>query len=303
MALTRFVKEVYAPGLHLAYAAAWFLGLEGAFVFLSGAERWKLGLHTMLGVLTLFMTLFFLRAVDEWKDLDYDRVYNPDRPLVQGGVTLRQLWGYMAVTAVLVVAVNAWVSWKLAGIVLADMGWGVFLVWLERVSTRVRDGMMVNLLVTYPVNVALSVYTCVLASQTHGVSSGVSGGLLVVAFAFAFLHYELSRKIAWPHLTKATERLYSRELGPHAAIGAAFGCALVACGLVVHLFLERGAPLWGASLVLAALVAAVLGLRRFLRERAERCKLKPLATLFLAGFYVSLCVQAFGVNRLSWSVG
>ena len=37
--LRTFLKEVYAPGLHLAYAAAWFLALEGTLALAHG--RWR----------------------------------------------------------------------------------------------------------------------------------------------------------------------------------------------------------------------------------------------------------------------
>ena len=39
-----------------------------------------------------------------------------------------------------------------------DMAYGVFLMALERWSSKVRDGLFLNLLVTYPVQLGLSIY-------------------------------------------------------------------------------------------------------------------------------------------------
>ena len=293
-ALRTFVDEVYAPGLHMAFAAAWFLALQGTLVLSEGPGRaWRLDGGVLAGILTVFLALFFLRVLDEWKDLEYDRVHNPERPLVRGAVRHRDLTVFLAVTATSVLALNMWMSPTLALLVAVDLAWGVCLVGLERISRRVRDGMLLNLLVTYPVNVALSVYTYALLLERQGASPTGRGLLIVAAFALAFLNYEVSRKTAWSHFAEPGERLYSRSLGGRGAILLAFGCAATATLLV---FLVAGGPAPLAWLVLLPLTPAVLGLLRFVGERRQRVRLTPHALAFLLLFYVSLGVQAFAAD-------
>lgn len=291
-----FLREVYAPGLHLAYAAAWFVALQAALCRVAGLP-WQPGWSMLLGIATLFLVLFYLRVADEWKDLDYDRVHNPDRPLVRGMVTLREVRRYLWGSAVLVAALNlAWgTPWALA-IALADMAWALVLVPLERCVPRVRDGMLLNLLVTYPVNVALSLYTYALWLGQYQHAPDLSGAGVLLCFALAFLVYELLRKMVWPVWARAGERLYTQALGPGGAVLAVLGCAL---GAVLPLFVllqqpgdtALSAPL-AAWVMGPALLPAIWAVARFLMQRQRRVKLTSLGMGFLLLFYGGLCSMA-----------
>lgn len=299
-ALRTFVKDVYAPGLHLAFAAAWLLALEGTLRVVEGRAGWTFDLATVAAIATLFLVLFFLRVVDELKDLEYDRVHNPQRPLVRGAVTTRQLVGWLAGTAAIVVAINAPLSGWLVAIVVADMAWGLALIGLERRSRRVRQGMFLNLLVTYPVNVALSVYgyVFVLSRSSPGAAPTARGALVIVAFALAFLNYEILRKTVWPHLAERSERLYSHAVGGHGAITLAFACATGAAAILAALLSLTERPSLAVFAVLP-LAPATVALTRFLRHRDARVKLAPLGLSFLLLFYLGLCVVGLAGNALS----
>jgi len=287
--LRTFVKDVYAPGLHFAFAAAWFLALEGTLRVVERRAAWSFDLATVGAIATLFLVLFFLRGVDELKDLEYDRVHNPDRPLVRGAVTKGQLAAWLGGTALIVFAINAPISGWLVAIVAADMLWSLALIALERRSTKVRDGILLNLLVTYPVNIALSVYGYVFVLTRSGGAPTARGGLVILAFAFAFLNYEILRKTVWPHLADRSERLYSHALGGVGAISVAFGCASAAATILAGLLVSTARP-WLAVFALLPLVPATLALAKFLRHRDTRVKLAPLGLQFLLVFYLGLCV-------------
>ena len=206
-------------------------------------------------ILVVFLTLFFLRVVDEWKDFDYDKVHKPDKPLVQGVVTHGQLFTYLRVTALLTLGLSAWLSWTMAVIVALDMAWGLFLVSLERMSRVVRENVFVNLLVTYPVNVALSVCVYVFFLEQYGVAPSLSGVLLIGGFAVAFLSYEFLRKAVWPHLAEPGERVYATVVGGYGAIGLCVGAAATGCALVISVLLSQSGSGWGALLVAGSLAA------------------------------------------------
>ncbi len=311
MKLIEFFKEVYAPGLHLAYAAFWFLALEGTLVLTaSSGQPWALDLSVVAAIATIFLVLFFLRVADEWKDYEYDRVHNPDRPLVRGLVTRRHLVIYMVGAAALVLGINLWLGarlgWLLPVIVLADMVWGVTLIGLENRSRAVRDGMFLNLFVTYPVNIALSIYTYIFFLARYGVEFSLRGSLVVLAFVLAFLNYEFGRKTVWPHLSESSERLYSNVIGGYGAIALTFGCALGAALLLLGVTQP-----WNADgifvvvglIIVLPLLPAMKGLTRFLKERSLRISLKKIGLQFLLLFYIALFVHALLVNSLttSWS--
>ncbi|MGE0708246.1 MAG: hypothetical protein AB7N76_18750 [Planctomycetota bacterium] len=308
--LWAFLQNVFAPGLHTAFAAAWFLSLLGTLILLRDpAPVWRFDLPLLLGVASLLVVLFYLRVVDEVKDYDYDLQHNPDRLLVQGAITHADLrrWGLGA--ALVVLALNAALAWLvspwLLAIVVLDLLWAIGLIRLEAASAAVRDSMLLNLGVTYPVNVLMSVYVYVFFLAAYGASPAPQDAALIAAYLLVFLHYEFARKTAWPELTGAGERMYSNVLGGRGALAVVLGCAWGATGLALALLRPwehlRGAPL-RAGLGFGLLLLPLLTLRmaqRLLANRAERKKLGGLGMIGLTVFYAGLGLHALAANRLA----
>lgn len=303
MKIIEFGTKVYAPGLHLAYSAMWFLSLLGVLVLVAGdAQSWVFNIEVGAGILTLFLVLFYLRVADEIKDLEYDRTHNPDRPLVTGMVTKRDLYVYMGIVAVVTVLLNVWMSRLLTLIVLLDLVWGGALIGIEKLSKAVKDNMICNLLFTYPVNIALGVYTYVFFLQEYGKTFGTEGILLVVAFSLAFLNYEFARKIAWPHLSSARDRLYSNALGGlgSAAMTVMFGLvALVIVVTLVEPWSVPGMKKYAWLILIVPTVIAILGFVQFVSEKKKKRKYTVYGTVFLTLFYLSLGILSLSANEIT----
>lgn len=294
-ALAVFVRDVYAPGLHIAFAAIWFLALDSGFAALSQQHVWHIR-YLPLGVATFFVVLFYLRVIDEWKDFAYDQIYNPTRPLVRGAVTFHHLYGFLIASAAIAIgllllfpAFSAASPWPPI-IITADLAYGLLLVALEKLAPPLRDGMLLNLVVTYPVNVALSVFAYAAWLGRTGTRPDRRAVLLIVSFALAFLHYEFARKIAWSGQAIPGKRLYSAVLGQRITVALAIlfavGAAAMAAGLFVPISAFGFAPL-------AALLPVLAGTWRFARlsDTAKSAPLAPFAMGFLALFYATvLCI-------------
>lgn len=300
--LSRFVSATYAPGMHFAFASLWVLSLLGGLVSVeSVVDTWVLDLRILLCVLTIFFGLFVFRAVDEIKDWDYDAVYNPDRPLVTGAVSRRDLVAYIAGTSILLLTINIFLSRILLIIICVDVSYGVFLVWLEKHSNRVKDSVLLNLVVTYPVNVGLSVYTYVFFLGQFGGEATLAGVLTIVAFAAAFLHWEFCRKTFWTHHAREGMRLYSNVIGASGSSGMALVFAVLATGTMIGLIKPwacSGISAVSGWLILFPLVFALLGQRRFYgiqRQESYRNKagvMVPFGTFYLVLFYTTLIFHA-----------
>lgn len=304
--LSRFVSATYAPGMHFAFASLWVLSLLGGLVSVeSGVDTWVLDLRVLLCVLTIYFALFVFRVVDEAKDCDYDAVYNPDRPLVTGAVSRSDLVRYIAATSVLLLIINTFLSRNLLIIVCVDVNYGVFLVWLEKHSNRVRDSVLLNLVVTYPVNVGLSVYTYFFFLGQVGAEATLAGVLTIVAFAAAFLHWEFCRKTFWPHHAREGMRLYSNVIGASGSSVMALVFAVVATGTMIGLikpWVCSGISAVSGWLILFPLVIALLGQRRFYGiQRQENYGKRtgvmvPFGTVYLVLFYSTLILHAIVSN-------
>lgn len=312
--LWTFLQNVFAPGLHIAFAAAWFLALVGSLVWLrGGALSWRFDPPLLAGVASLLITLFYLRVVDEVKDYDYDLVHNRDRLLVLGEVSHGDLLRWALGSAALVLALNAYLAWALTPwllvIAAADLLYGAFLLKLEQWSRTVNDRMLVNLAVTYPVNMALQGYVYVFFVFAYAATPGLRDALLVLAFVLVFLHYEFARKTTWPELTEPGERMYSNALGGGGSLAVVLGCAWSAVALVLSLLrpwervsLAPAAAALGFA-VLGVAVLSGLAAKKLLANRSERKKLGGLGMVGLTVFYAALGLHALAANQLTWGAG
>lgn len=283
--LARSVLRMSRPHVHATYATLWVLALESSAVTLGG-RPWRPTGATWVRVASVVLALLFLRMLDDQKDLAHDRVHHPDRPLVTGAVTAAELRGAMAVLTAVVAGLNAALSPAAVLLILSALCYATSLAALERLSAAVRDRQLLNLAVSYPVQVLLGVYVYGSSAAAGTVSPDWRGAVLLALSACVFLHFEFARKTAWQAPPGA--RLYSAGLGPRrsAAVTAACAAGAAVCQLVLF-------PPDGAAGLLPCLTAALpaWGLRRFLRGRRGPWPLST-ATAFVVVTYLAMIWHA-----------
>ena len=251
--LKKFMAITYPPGLHMSFAALWFLSLEGLCILIEKKTTiWIFNLKVVGGIVTLFWVLFYLRVLDEIKDYAYDAIHNPDRPLITGEVNRRDLTIFLVGATLLVIVINACISWILLLIVLTDMLYGLMLLGVEKISNTIKNSLFLNMLLTYPVNIALSIYIYFFFLTQYTIKPAPEGILVILSFALAFLHYEFSRKTYWPHHAPKGKRLYSETIGACGSSSLSLACALAA--MVIAVSLVRPYSLSGFSAISGWLV-------------------------------------------------
>jgi hypothetical protein len=309
--LNAFMGIIYEPKLHFAFAALWFLSLQGNMVLQAGkgqglvTQPWVFSLASIIGVITLFLVMFYLRAVDEVKDLEYDRKYNPERPLVSGAVTMTDIRRYCLIGFLLIPAINLSLSPWLALFIIADMSYGLLLLKLEQWVPLMERSMMFNLLLTYPVSIALSVYTLLLTDWVLGIKIQSSSILIIGIYILAFLNFEIVRKNLWPVMAEKGERFYSHELGPIKAALLALVCALAAVSFIILLnepWLATGTAAVTGWLPMLALYPAIKSFLKFYTQKNVRYNPRKWAVMFIALFYLTNLLHALTANSLSLSL-
>ncbi|MFI0961043.1 hypothetical protein ACH4S8_06495 [Streptomyces sp. NPDC021080] len=283
--LGRFVLRRFRPQLYVTYGLLWVFALEGSAVAATGTA-WRPSGATWIRVASVVLALLFLRMLDEQKDLAHDRVHHPDRPLVTGAITAAELRGAMAAITAVVTGLNAALSATDVLLILAALGYGLFLAPLERLCPAVRDRPLLGLAVAYPVQLLLGGYVYGSLVTAGTVTADRRGAVLLALCAGVFLHFEFARKTAWEAVPGAG--LYSAGLGPRraAAVTAGFAAGAVACEVL--LFAPRG-PL--ALLPCLAVVLPVHGARRFLAAGRGGWPM-PAAAAFVAVTHLALTVLA-----------
>lgn len=278
-----FCRKIYDPGVHLYFAMNWSLSFAIYLIF-SHSLPFDLSLVHFIPILTLFFMLFILRVVDEIKDYEYDQIFHKDRPLVSGDVNHRFLIKTIFALTILCLLLNLQSSFTVIAILLVDIVYSFFLIWLERKSPWVKNNMLINLVVTYPVNLALSFY--LLSFYQHLYQFEIMGDdyLMIAAFAFNFLYYEFARKIGDKSLNKPGEKLYSDALGLKFSVFVTIVMALLSISLLMSLY--------QSPLPLLLLLAPILGLLS-LRQKKSKRPMMLSGSLFLGLFYTCVFVLSF----------
>ncbi|WP_232535314.1 hypothetical protein [Nocardia terpenica] len=289
--LARFTATRYKP-YYLLYAVLWTLAVEATAALVSHpGVGWRPGGATGVRIVVVAGVLLYLRMVDEQKDLGYDRLHHPDRPLVTGAITTPEL--RIAMTALAVAAIGASLAlsvWSAVWITVV-LAYGLVLWGLERASAAIRDRLLLNLAVTYPVQVWLTVYVVVSAIGTGQVESRWVTAWVAVVFAGAFLGFEFARKTT--STPRPGEWFYSNTLGATGSAAAVALCSLLAVGCDLALVGPWRYPVAHAVvgwIVVVGLVFPLWGTLRFRRRHGDY----PVAAavLFILTLYATLITQA-----------
>lgn len=273
MRLLAFAVETHPPLVYTLVAGGWSYSLLMLF---TGMSDTPLPASAPWVAVVFFLVLLYLRAVDEIKDLPYDRLHNPDRPLVRGAITVTEVAGLAAAVAAVVLALSAWLSPMLALLAALQLAYGLGLLLLERASRRFRESILLNLCITFPVSAVLNVYVwCYLAA--HGAAPGLLAAWpVLVLHMTVFLHMEFGRKLKWLHHAQPGENGYAQALGVPGAMVVCATLGVLACALASWVHARSGAGA-GALMPWLALLPSIIGLRQFWRDRtnAQPRALKP----------------------------
>jgi 4-hydroxybenzoate polyprenyltransferase len=242
----RFLSQRFPVLRYLVYVAVWSTGIVSALAPLRTPRHLALpdAGSLVCGVLTVFAVLFFMRVVDEVKDLDYDRVYKRDRPLVTGEVTRNAVLTYLISSAVAALALSAVIGLVPMTIAASVMVYSLFLLWLERTSRRFADSMFGNIAVTIQLKTLLVCFVAALSWYEAGPIPVLPTASVVLAFVAAYLHWEISRKTVRDRFAIPGEKLYSAEIGAWRSLAVAGVLLVVACALEVSVaaYWERPVP-------------------------------------------------------------
>lgn len=268
-----FAIETHPPLIYALVAGGWSYSL---MLMLTGVAGSSMPPSAPWVGVVFFLVLLYLRAIDEIKDLPYDQVHHPERPLVRGAISEPEVAALAVLVAALVLALSAALSPVLAALAGLQLVYGLGLLMLEGAWQRLRDSILLNLCITFPVSAVLNLHAWVyLATQEAAPSLARSWPVLALHMA-VFLHMEFGRKLAWPQQVQAGDNGYVQALGVRGAVVVCVLMGIAACTLASAVHLQHGA---GAAALLPwlALLPSVAGLQQFWRNRsrAQPRALKP----------------------------
>jgi 4-hydroxybenzoate polyprenyltransferase len=267
--LLRFAIETHPPLIYALISLGWSYSVMGTLLAGSAAQT-PSGIPVM--ALVFFLVLLYLRALDEIKDLPYDRLHHPERPLVRGAVQVPEVAAFAIAVAAGVLALCASLSVTVALFAAGQMLYGLGLLLLERRWRRFRESVLLNLIITFPVSAALNGLVA-LHLHAQGLPVQHLAAVLLMHVAF-FLHMEFGRKLVWPQHRTLGEHSYAEPLGVAGALAVCALLGLVGAAAAAWLLAPAGA--WAALPALALLLSCI-GFVRFARGRqaGEAPAMKP----------------------------
>jgi 4-hydroxybenzoate polyprenyltransferase len=270
-----YLAERYLP-VYPVYLTLWVVAAESMTVVLRDAGPWRPTWDTLFKVLALIAAGAFLRMVDDQKDLAYDRLHNPTRPLVQGRMSDRQLRQAMWPAAALALILASAVSLPAAALLATALGYGLALWWAEPRMAWIRDNPLAGLAVVCPAQFLVTGF--IMVGQP-----GLDLRALAVPLVFtgAFLHLEFARKTSRSAAVRDPHS-YSQLIGPTTSAVLAFGFGVFAVLLEVMVTGDR-LPL--ATAVLPCVSAWIF----FTRAATDHPRSWP--TIFVIVFYLSVLAQ------------
>ncbi|MEU5995677.1 hypothetical protein ABZ806_42445 [Spirillospora sp. NPDC047418] len=284
----RFVLGSHPPAPSAVFAVLWACGVTGLFAAVDpSGSGWRPGGGTAVAAATLLVDLLLMRALDDVRDLDYDRRFHPGRPLASGAVGVPDLAALYGAGAVVLIALNAAWPWR-AGILLVQLGYAAVAVWVYRRWGRPSgDRLFTGLLVSLPAPVLLHLYLYAgyLDSAGHGPDAY---GLVAIAVAVtAAGHAELAGKLT--RAPRAGERTYVTALGVTGTLALALASAALSAGLLAAF----ARPGWWTLAAVAPLAVPAAAARDFARGRARWPRPATAAYPLLA----FACCAALGLAR------
>ena len=249
-----------------------------------GTDLPGLGPALVAFVLTLLF-FFLLRVADEFKDLEKDRRYRPERPVPRGLIGLRELGIAGIVAGAIQFALAAWVDGTMVLVLLG--AWAYFgLMWVEFFVPDWLDRRPVLYMLSHMVimpAIALLAAGCDWAAAAATPPAGLAWFL--GASFFGGLVFEIGRKIRAPDGERTGVETYSKVWGRTRAVVAWLGVLLLAGGAAVGAAEQVGVTTIAAGILGAALLGAVVVAGRFLRapspDRAEAIEVTSGAWLLV----------------------
>lgn len=244
----------------------------------------------LAGFIIAMLLFFQMRVCDEYKDLEDDRRYRPDRPIPRGLVSLRLILS-LGVASLPVTALAAWL-WH------PPVLWLLALVWVWLAAMTMEFG-IASWLKARPVlyllsHMAIMPLIDLLLTGLEWVPGGGAPASLGIFLALSFVNgcvLEIGRKLWSPENEIAGVETYSGLWGVKKAALIWCGCVVLSFALLLGLGAATGV-IW-ISLVLGGIGAAIClasatGYARAPTDNAE----KRMDTL--AGLWVFFCYAIAG---------
>lgn len=257
---------------------------------------------TFIAIWIAVLIIFFqMRACDEYKDLETDSLFRPERPIPRGLISLRTIITLAAAVALIAIAVTITVSIQLL-LPLAFVWIWLFVMtkefWMPEWLISKPFLYLISHMAIMPI---IDLYISAAEWMQHGLKPPHG---LWVFLVLSFLNgcvLEFGRKIWAPENERDGVESYSRLLGPAKAVCIWTGFCGLACVFLIIVAMKLQAGLWVGIPAVLTLLYIIYNAWQFSRNPTPK-KQKTIDAL--AGLWVVMCYGLAGFMPLlrTWIV-
>ncbi|APC15205.1 hypothetical protein BLL42_05520 [Pseudomonas frederiksbergensis] len=281
---TAFCSSVFPLGFYCLFAFLWLFGMQ-AIIVMYESHSISIGLDDVGVWLVVILLLLFTRLVDEVKDYEYDKINNPERPLVTGAVSRKQILIYSTMTGALIVALNQSTG---SSVLPLSVCIYTLLIWgADKKISAVSTLPFFALMITFPVSIQIYYYVLFYTLKKYEILFEYSHLLLPMSCMLSFLALEILRKTRWE---THQEGLYSTQIGPVAAHLCGVVCGVL--GVAFGYYLVRPVGTFEHMILFLPYVFLLMAIVNFFLFKCRKRSSRFYAVIFLLSFYAVNLVVA-----------
>jgi 4-hydroxybenzoate polyprenyltransferase and related prenyltransferases len=196
--LSIYFKEMYPLFPRLLVGFLLFFEIYFLVILTSNYPSFNIGIQEIIGSITIFLFLMFLRIADDFKDKEADRVLFPDRAFPSGKVKENDLVIAFVTIIVVTIVLNVFFMNNLLYFaILASYG-ALMSVWFFKKNV-IQKSLPLALITHNPVQLFLNLYIVSFTCLKYGIPIfSVTNIIILFTLYWPGLIWEVSRKIRAP---------------------------------------------------------------------------------------------------------
>jgi len=291
---TIYIKEMYPPIQWTILSLLVGFGVQTVFNVEYPQKTFPLWPITLFAAANVFLFFLYVRIGDEFKDLDTDRRFFPERPVPSGRITLRDLAVLNWLVIGIMFAIN--ILWRTAFLefIITFVVFYLASKWFF-IPKILENNRILTFITHSPIYFFLMMLVIAFYSKTAGVPLITKNNLLIaVWFLMPFLILEIARKTRSPEEDKDGYQSYSQMLGFRKTVYILIVFISVHFAVLIATWNE-----WGISVITIALFVVItflfLGIciRAIVNIPEKNTLMGKISRLYLMLSYILIIVNPY----------
>ncbi|MGU5952074.1 hypothetical protein [Klebsiella pneumoniae] len=198
----KFCDAVFPIRFYILFCFIWFFGMQLSFLTLNKIS-YKWCVSDIYITVSCFLTLLLIRSIDEIKDFHYDKINNPNRPLVKGYITRKELLIYSFICTSGIITSGFFLFSSIYPVTICIYIYTIFI--FDKTIEKLKNPFLI-LMVVFPCSAQIYLFfnDYFIMKYTSLGNTSEKYTTICSPFILSFLSFEILRKTGVDKSTKGT---------------------------------------------------------------------------------------------------